>query len=173
MPAWFVSTSLVTKRAGIAARSATDHPLASKNVDDNFWHLSHTDNKCPYFVWWHTPFCIWSLNSSHCISFLAALLPTQLLLLLVEVMMLDLLNAEVLEGQRGRGKGNYTNATQSLPQWFCINNDVSHLPLIVRGKVTKHCEGQSHKATFYWLTPATSSFSLSSCIDNLHCLSEY
>ena len=46
----FVITSLVTKRAGIAARfvtlvakravvtkrAATDHPLASKNVDDNF-----------------------------------------------------------------------------------------------------------------------------------------
>ena len=38
------------------------------------------------------------LNSSHCISFLAALLPTQLLLLLVVVVMLDLLNAEILEG---------------------------------------------------------------------------
>ena len=39
-----------------------------------------------------------SLNSSHRISFLAApLLPTQLLLLLVVVVMLDLLNAEVLE----------------------------------------------------------------------------
>ena len=50
MPARFVTTSLVTKRAGIAARfvtlvtkravvtkrSATDHPLALKNVDDNF-----------------------------------------------------------------------------------------------------------------------------------------
>ena len=50
MPARFVTTSLVTKRAGIAARFvtlvtkravatkryATDHPLASKNVDDNF-----------------------------------------------------------------------------------------------------------------------------------------
>ena len=50
MPAGFVTTSLVTKRAGIVARfvnlvtkravetkrSATDHPLASKNVDDNF-----------------------------------------------------------------------------------------------------------------------------------------
>ena len=49
MPARFVTTSLVTKRAGITARfvtlvtkravvtkrSATDHPLASKNVDDN------------------------------------------------------------------------------------------------------------------------------------------
>ena len=51
MPARFVITSLVTKRAGIAARfvtllvtkravvtkrAATDHPLASKNVDDTF-----------------------------------------------------------------------------------------------------------------------------------------
>ena len=45
MPARFVTTSLVTKRAGITLvtkravatkRSATDHPLASKNVDDNF-----------------------------------------------------------------------------------------------------------------------------------------
>ena len=43
------------------------------------------------------PFCIWSLNSSLCISFLAALLSTQLLLLLL-VVVLDLLNAEVLEG---------------------------------------------------------------------------
>ena len=34
----------------------------------------------------------------HFASFLAALLPTQLLLLLVVVVMLDLLNAEVLEG---------------------------------------------------------------------------
>ena len=39
------------------------------------------------------------LHSSHCISFLATpLLPTQILLLLVVVVMLDLLNAEVLEG---------------------------------------------------------------------------
>ena len=51
MPTGFVTTSLVTKRAGIAARfvnlvtkravvtkrSATDHPLASMNVDDNFY----------------------------------------------------------------------------------------------------------------------------------------
>ena len=45
------------------------------------------------------PFWIWSLNFSHRISFLAApLLPTQLLLLLVVVVMLDLLNAEELEG---------------------------------------------------------------------------
>ena len=76
-----------------------DRPLASENVDDNFYNLSHTDHKCPYFVWWHMPFCIWSLNSSHCISFLAApLIPTPILLLVVVVVMLDLLNAEVLEG---------------------------------------------------------------------------
>ena len=50
MPARFVTTSLVTKRAGIAERfvilvtkraivtkcAATDHPLASKNVDNTF-----------------------------------------------------------------------------------------------------------------------------------------
>ena len=37
----------------------------------------------------------------------------------------------------GGGGGNYTNATQSPPEWFCINSGVSHLPLIVRGKVTR------------------------------------
>ena len=50
MPARFVTTSLMTNRAGIAARfvilvtkravvterAATDHPLASKTVDDTF-----------------------------------------------------------------------------------------------------------------------------------------
>ena len=85
-----------------------------------------------------TPFCIWSLNSLRCISFLAALLPTQLMLLLVVVVMLDLLNAEVLEGtELKEWGGDYTNATQSPPEWFCINSGVSHLPLIVRGKVTR------------------------------------
>ena len=53
----------------------------------------------------------------HIASFLAApLLPTQLLLLVVVVVMLDLLIAEVLEGTELKevgGKGNYPNATQS------------------------------------------------------------
>ena len=39
--------------------------------------------------------------------------------------------------QRDGGKGNNTNATQSPPEGFCINSGVSHLPLIVRGKVTR------------------------------------
>ena len=36
MPARFVTTSLVTKRAVVTKRAATDHPLASKNADDTF-----------------------------------------------------------------------------------------------------------------------------------------
>ena len=70
--------------------------------------------------------------------------------------MLDWLNAEVLEGTElkevgGGGGGNYTNATQSPPEWFCTNSGVSHLPLIVRGKVnillTEH--RQTHHFPFH------------------------
>ena len=67
-------------------------------------------------------FASYHLNSSDCISFLAApLLPSQLLLLVV-VVMLDLLNAEVLEGTELKEVagvcvgGNYTNTTQSPPE---------------------------------------------------------
>ena len=56
-------------------------------------------------------------NSSHRISFLAAtLLPTQLLLLVVVVVMLDLLNAEVLEGtELEEVGGRETILTQQSP----------------------------------------------------------
>ena len=40
-------------------------------------------------------------------------------------------NFAILEGTelRGGGKENYTNTIQSPPEWFCIKDSVSHLPL--------------------------------------------
>ena len=70
----------------------------------------------------------------------APLLPTQLLfLLVVVVVILDLLNAEILEGTELKEVGGRkTILTQHCHhQNECINSGVSHLPLIVRGKVTR------------------------------------
>ena len=57
--------------------------------------------------------------------------------------MLDLLNAEVLEGTELEEVGGRETilTQQSPPEGFCINSGVSHL--------TINCEGQSYKATFY------------------------